>query len=327
VFKLTGPLNVPGYTIYEYTASGARPGDSQWIGSQQATTQTNVNDDPVSGLDYIDVLWGSGPYVGALAYKASTGYVWKVDVNVVEVRIKPGDAANINRIVYADADGDQTVTPPIPADPPFQIPNTAIIKFSHFDAINSLITVETIIGPTVGGSERGKSFLEIGYLQTGRIGTKQAMFPSPQGIWARRSSFAPAGAPHLESIDATTGSTLPWYDSNSVLAGFAAPLNHPRTPHGMLAPVDNVAYNDVEFWTRDRPQQLATDTAEIVTTTAPPQTLTASDYVVSLVFATYLGVRTKETKPDHAGVLSNTIYTQRTKAEWSAVAAGQVVGA
>ncbi|MBX9790486.1 MAG: hypothetical protein K2Y37_16320, partial [Pirellulales bacterium] len=330
VFKMNGPLNVPGYAIYEYTAFGGRPDDSGWVGSDQATTQININDDAATGLDYIDVLWGSGPYVGELAYKASTDYVWKLDVNVVEVRIKPGDADNINHMFYADAQGDANHTPPIPANPPLQIQGTAIIKSaSQFgdDAMKSLITVETIAGPTVAGSERGKSFLEIGYLQTGRVGSKQAMFPSPQGIWVRRSSFAPAEAPHLESIDAAGGSTLPWYDSGNVLAGQAVPFNYPRTPHGMLSPADNVAYNDVEFWTIDNPRLMATDTPQIITPGSPLQILTASDYVVSVVFATYLGVRSKEAKPDHLGILSDTIYTQRTKAVWSFVAAGQVVGA
>ena len=88
VFTWTGPLNVPGYALYTYTASGAAgDGLSKWLdtpvgGSWQGITYSDTEPDK------IDILWGAGgAAVGKAVYQASPDDIWDFEVNVVKIEI------------------------------------------------------------------------------------------------------------------------------------------------------------------------------------------------------------------------------------------------
>jgi hypothetical protein len=307
VFTMTGPLNVPNYTIYEYTASGGRPGDSQWLNSSYATTQANVNDDPTTGLDYIDVFWdkaiaGNRYFVASIPYQASSGYVWQVSVNVVEVKIS--QAANTNVIVRSPT--------------PIQQPGTAILHGSQGPTIVAQLDVESITGPTVNGGMRGVSFMQLGFVQTGKIVLWRGMYPDSLGIAHEYASVNEL----FEGVDALPSSTLPWYDSTNSL--------HGPNIHSAFAPTVDQQYTAMTFAIDDKPRVEATNVTTITIPAGAPnagEVVTVDEYDVLVHFNTYFAVRTREGKPDRTGALSNTFYTRRTAAEWKFNAVGKVVGA
>jgi hypothetical protein len=83
-FTWSGPQNVPGNAIYDYYATGGKPGEALWTGA----TSGGLLDDAV---DHAIIKWDSGPAVGAAVYQASLKYQWGLNVNVVNVDIRPND--------------------------------------------------------------------------------------------------------------------------------------------------------------------------------------------------------------------------------------------
>jgi len=87
VFDWLGPLNVPDYSIHQYTASGA-------LGSSQWTTPVNGTIKTGSGTSDITILWNGGPVIGKAVYQVNANYLWDLEVNVVEVKIENPSAGN-----------------------------------------------------------------------------------------------------------------------------------------------------------------------------------------------------------------------------------------
>ena len=96
VFNFTGQQNVPNYSIYQYGVEGlaATPGES-WSpnndgrGPEDSPTtipdQTNVS---------ASVYWGTGAYVGSVAYTVNPYYTWSYYANIVAITISnPATAA------------------------------------------------------------------------------------------------------------------------------------------------------------------------------------------------------------------------------------------
>jgi hypothetical protein len=84
VFNRLGPLNVPEYGTYRYTATGAPPG-AQWIEPAGGTVVQKRNPSDV------DIQWGGGPVVAKAVYQVNDNYVWDLEVNVVQVVVQNPD--------------------------------------------------------------------------------------------------------------------------------------------------------------------------------------------------------------------------------------------
>ncbi|WP_309396855.1 InlB B-repeat-containing protein [Cerasicoccus maritimus] len=80
VFEWDGPLNVPGYSIHQYTASGALTG-SKWLTPIDGTIQAGDDSSDVR------ILWGEGAAVGKAVYEVNQNYLWDLEVNIVKVEI------------------------------------------------------------------------------------------------------------------------------------------------------------------------------------------------------------------------------------------------
>ncbi|MGD2110247.1 MAG: hypothetical protein PVI86_12765 [Phycisphaerae bacterium] len=194
VFEWLGPLNVPGYSIHQYTASGAL-GASQWVAPVDGTIDTGA------GTSDVTILWDSGPVVANAPYQVDGDFVWDLEVNVVEVKIQSGAS---NALTYMN--------------PPVQHGNTALIISTVTPPAMSIdLTIERIAGPTVAGGMRGVKFIEMGFVQNGIMNRKHGNFDAfapPK----RRVSSMEDGTWYL---DAATGSVHPWYDSLSGQSFFA----------------------------------------------------------------------------------------------------------
>jgi len=85
VFDWIGPLNVPDYSKYDYLARGGEPGASGWLDPGGGIT------DSITQLpeewEQITIKWNGGPQVGKAVYQASQGYIWDLNVNVVQVTV------------------------------------------------------------------------------------------------------------------------------------------------------------------------------------------------------------------------------------------------
>jgi hypothetical protein len=90
VFRLYGPLNVPNYSKYDYRATGGASADSFWTTPSGGSL---VSSSSSSTTDTAEILWGSGPVVGKASYQAATGYVWDLDVNVVQIVLTSSEDA------------------------------------------------------------------------------------------------------------------------------------------------------------------------------------------------------------------------------------------
>jgi hypothetical protein len=87
VYNWIGPLNVPGYAIYQYKANGAL-GTSKWITPGSGTIKTGANSSDIT------ILWNAGPVVGTAIYQVNADYLWDLEVNVVEVKIEAPTSGN-----------------------------------------------------------------------------------------------------------------------------------------------------------------------------------------------------------------------------------------
>ena len=308
VFDMSGPLNVPGYATYEYTASGGRAGDSEWLGSFQALTKANVNDDPATGLDYVDVRWSSGPFVGYAMYQASTGYVWRVDVNVVEVKISQIADTNVMKI-------NETK--------PYQAIGGATLVGSQGSTMITQLDVQSITGPIVNGSMRGVSFIELGFIQTGETRLRRGSFPDSLGVIHRRSHVAEHDIVGVDTFGAI-GDTMPWYDSTNSI--------HTSNPSikSFYAPAADQQYNNITFAIDDTPRIQATDVPTITIGPGKPnsgEVVVVDEFDVLIRFNTYFAVRTRDAAPEKDGTLASEHFTRRTAAQWEMNALGKVVGA
>jgi len=295
VYNWTGPLNVPGHAIFQYMANGAL-GSSKWITPSSGTIKTGTDTSDVT------ILWDGGPVVGKAIYQVNADYVWDLEVNVVQVRLKSGASNAIN---YQNdpfqAGADQRKICSWYAD---MNHNTRAMKAE--------LTVETIEGPTVGGGIRGMKFIEMGFIQNGTLTKRNGVYQFWPKIW---KNSLEDGNVHLDyATEPAPGSTSPWYDSEDVtfppgndVDGFYSP------------PDDSSVISDHAMKVGDSPQLKVVPDMEL------PIGAESDDVdIFNLVFdcSLYFAVRTVDTRNG-----ANSVYTQRASAEWQFDGSGTVDGA
>lgn len=187
-FEWSGPLNVPGYSIYNYKAEGAL-GTSKWVTPSDGTIKTGANTSDVT------ILWGQGAVVGKAIYQVNDKYTWDLKVNVVRVRL-----GTLNQITYQND--------------PINVPGTLLIKSADpGPAMKAELNVE-IEGPLVGGNMRGVKFIETGFTQTILPTSWHADYDQLPKVgqpgFGRRLTSNMQGTEYLDTI---RGSALPWYDT------------------------------------------------------------------------------------------------------------------
>jgi hypothetical protein len=193
-FTWTGPLNVPGHSIYRYTASGALAG-SKWINPIVGGTLVTP---PAAAAG--DIRWNGGPIVGKASYQVNDDYVWDLEVNVVQVAL-----GTTNSLTYNNPPSQNGAT-------------TQIVSNVPGPAMEAELDVE-INGPVVGGSVRGVKFIEAGLTQTLIVTKWHADYNAlPKaaggGALGRRRTSNMEGQAYLDGITAAPSTTVPWYDSN-----------------------------------------------------------------------------------------------------------------
>ena len=230
-FDWSGPLNVPGHAIYTYAASGGATGlgNSTWLGPDGGSISTIT--ETASGTDSMKILWDGGPVVGKAVYQAHPDYIWDLEVNVVQVKIKStGNTPSYNNT-------------------PFQVTGAGSPYIKASDQVFALtadIVVETVTGPTVNGDERGKKFIEVGIVHQARFDAKHALYNDSMPKQRVRSSLED-GNIHW---DASVAGTIPWQhiDSNGYLNITS----------------DSTVVTNKTFKFYDNPGVLATDPAQFV---------------------------------------------------------------
>jgi hypothetical protein len=179
VFDWLGPLNVPGYSIYNYKASGAL-GSSKWASPNSGTIKSG------SGTSDVDILWDGGPVVGKAVYEVNNNYVWDLEVNVVEVDVTTGAGTY----------------------PPGKAPKETVDTTSELVIIQApgdatFETMATVNGPAGG---RGIKFIEVGYIQNVHVDAKNGSYPGD-----RRLTSSIEGNDY---VDPAPTSNSPWSDTS-----------------------------------------------------------------------------------------------------------------
>lgn len=277
VFEWLGPLNVPGYAIYQYKVNSP-PTGGQWITPTSGTIHSG------SGTSDVTILWGSGPAVGKAVYQANASYIWDLEVNVVRVKFK----STGNTAWYAN-----------PAtDGPVQVggANSALIKSSSSaNCMTAEIIVESVDGPTVGGSQRGRKFITIGHVHQARFDSKHGEYTT---ISKLRKSSLEDGMIHW---DAFIAGTIPW--------------TFMTANHYLDITTDTQVVSDHKFETHDNPTLLGVDSANFSI---------SGDQVdiLKLDYSHWLYIAVKAKGPNING--SAGVLTQRAKLEWSTDITGTI---
>ena len=264
-------------------------GNSSWLAPTGGTLYmaTEGNTTP----DYGYIKWGAGPTNGKAVYKAHPDYVWDLDVSVVEVKLKTGAT---NTVTYMN--------------PPFQTAvGSAQIRSHGNRAMTARVTIEEMEGPTRGGGgERGKKFIQVGFIQNAQLEHEEGLFNGFAPPRKRVASLVD-GLFHLDTID---GSTNPWYDSNGVGIGGG---------RGVYQPPNDGAVANIALSTGDSPRITGSDVASL---TIGPVTDVIDALRIEMPFKLYVGVRTTQNVNGSANV-----YSQRALASWKFDGNGTLAGA
>jgi hypothetical protein len=289
-YNWIGPLTVPGYALHRYTANGAL-GSSKWVAPNEGMIKAGADTSDVT------ILWDCGPVVGKAIYQVNENYVWDLEVNIVQVKIKEGDS---NIITYWPSPEQDPLAPRVIWS---SYPNNGV------PAMRSKLTVEYIVGPYVNGKDRGAKFIEMGFIQNVKICPYHADYLGFTPHQRRISSVETNNTTLLDYIDylQTAPSTRPWYDSKGATA-----------TRGYLAATDSQEDNlDIVFDITDYPNSIPTDS---MSQTIGAVTDSADIFSSIDDFKLYFAVRT--TDPRNG---ANTVYTQRGKANWKFDASGTIV--
>lgn len=223
VFELKGVLNVPGYAAYTYTADGALPRGSKWGTPTGGTLKTS------STAAKADILWNQGPVVGKAVYKVNGDYVWDLEVNVVQIKIKAaGNEAKYPGFTKQLAPNSQSISSnPAPG----------------VHAMTAKFTVELVKGPTVGAGDRGVKFMEMGQIHLARFTREHAKYNNalPKKIRTSPLEGFQGGSWIWDPGDRAT---IPWTF---------------RDPSHYLRPVNDAQIPNINFDTFDGPQIWFTD--------------------------------------------------------------------
>lgn len=259
-FKWLGPLNVPGYAIYKYTASGAL-GSSKWTTPDGGTIKTGANTSDVA------ILWGEGPSAGKAVYQVNNNYTWDLKVNVVQIKLAPD---NDNVISYME-------------EGPYQNPDDRRVIVSSLDyAMFARLRAEKIAGPVVNGKMRGVKFMEMGFLQNITVESENAEYYAKGNKvkYVRKSKVQGMGKLlDYYTREAEHRSQSPWYDSK-LRTGYAF---HSFT-------TDPNAAVSILFTCKDTPSAQATDSLELSTDDG---NLNANQFNIRNVFVLHFVVRTR----------------------------------
>ncbi|PHQ31500.1 hypothetical protein [Rhodopirellula bahusiensis] len=222
-FSLSGPLNVPGNSIYTYMVSGVQTGS--WGNAAGGSVQ-------VSSATSADVKWANTPAVGNVVYAPTSEYSWGLDVNVVAINFAPGST-----VTYTSGNPVQSAGPG----------GLLIKSAAQPNAMRADLGVSSVVGPTVNGSQRGRKFIEVGVTHQARFVKKHAVAIN-QGQTIRRIS-------NLENSqwynDLFQVSAAPWVDGND---------NHVLDITTDTQIVDGNSFATGLFATGDTPQVKASDT-------------------------------------------------------------------
>jgi hypothetical protein len=251
VFELKGVLNVPGYTAYSYTADGSLPTGSKWGTPTSGTVKSG------STATQATILWDQGPVVGKAVYELSSDYVWDLEVNVVQVKIKQtGNTATYNSA-------------------PFQkggLLSALIASNSWTNAMTANVVVDTVEGPTINGAQRGKKFMELGIVHQAGFDAKHGLYDDSFFLFPnkRKRSSLQDGQTHW---DAAKASTLPWTLKDA--------------DHHLDITSDSASISNQVFKTFDQPELLGTY----------PFTLSGDQVdrlAINMFHILYFAVRTKQ---------------------------------
>ena len=225
--------------------------------------------------------------VGKAVYQAHPDYVWDLDVNVVEIKIK----ATGNTRWYAPFAG---ATKPVQQGGA----GSALIKSSGAaQAMTAEIIVEAVNGPTRDAIVRGRKFMELGLSHQAIFNAKNGHYDNTAPKQRIRSSLQD----NLVHWDVAAAGTIPWTFVNA--------------NHHLNITTDGQAVADKKFDTFDNPILLATN-----------QFVLAGDQVdvlnLRMAHQVYLIVHTKQ---DINGSAAK--YTQRAKLNWNVDATGTIDGA
>jgi hypothetical protein len=286
VYEVTGPTNVPGYTIYTYNGDIPGGGTGSWIATD-GTVETG------SSSNTCTIFWWEGPIVGKAKFTPSAGFTCQREVNIVQVKIKNDTT---NRIIYT-------------SDPPVQDSSfpSLIRSASPPPAIVARVTIEKIEGPTVNGGMRGVKFIQMGFIQNGSLTRKHAdYFGFTPG--RRRLSSLEGATFYLDLVTNPSVSTIPWYDSSSLLSE--------SSTVAFLSPTSDGQLIDQRFTTRDTPNLLSTDTMSLTVGTV---TSSVDRFALEFDLNLYFAVRTTE-----AANGSQNLYTQRGSASFEFDGSGNI---
>ncbi|MBX7222379.1 MAG: hypothetical protein K1Y36_20685 [Blastocatellia bacterium] len=289
VFAWLGPLNVPGYAIYRYTAQGALA-TSKWI----APSQGSINQG--DGSSDVQVLWGEGGVVGKAVYQANSNFIWDLEVNVVKIQLAITSPITYHR-------------PPIQVRQGFMGPWTPELRSRQLTdaAVEGKITVESITGPVVSNQVRGVKFMEIGFVQDAAIrqqhGDFNSVFSNPPVRKRQKSQF---DGNEVQFVDSNVmdplglpPSRIPWYNSNDERYFFAPGVDPP-----VLTPIPP---KTLTF--QDTPAAKASQDMAIM---VDGQSIRVSKFVLVFSFNSYFAVHTTQSQNEADQVFTNRAFTSPT---------------
>ena len=279
---MTGALNVPGYSPYTYRVDGAFPNGSKW------GTPTNGALKSGSTATQASILWDEGPAKGKAVYEVNADYKWDLDVTVVQVKLASGAS---NKLIYGSSLGQV-------------FPELKLIHSSTSGvAMEAHLTIEKVIGPSVFGATRGEQFIEMGFIQNGKLTRRHALYDGLTPRKRVRNSLE-NGIMNLDYYTiAPKTSTSPWYDSANATGD-----GHHQVAHGGMT--------NHPFEIADTPRINATDKMSL---TIGGLTDVVDKFAIEFDFDLYFAVRTIQ---DVNG--SKDVFTQRGKASWEFDGSGDV---
>ena len=304
VYEVTGVMNVPGYSSYDYRVTV--PGGT-YIGQFVSVTNGSEWAIQLSGggavpwVTTAKILWNGGPVVGT--YRVRPGFdlanfFVNREVNVVKVEMTAAAGFN-NRITYRN--------PPEQSVLFIEVINSAK-DIGPAMAVNLRVT--RLEGPVVGGTVRGVRFVEIGMIQNSKI---TLMHSDYDGFVPakRRICKLEGNTVWVDCYTEAGASTPPWYDSQHS-TGTRGVYTHGSDP----AAGTYVA--NIDFNITDTPRLSGTDNMAL---TIGAVTKNPDRFAIKLNLNLYFAVRTQE-----AILNSDKVFTQRGSAAWYFDGSGTIVG-
>jgi len=281
VYEVKGVMNVPGLSIYTYTADVPGGGVGSWVALDGALTT-------VPNQNTASILWDAGPIVGRAIFSPvpGLGFAGEWRVNVVQVQL---DALGpTNKVTYPNQPA-QNLYPAAGTKFRTQIMSSPAPNLA---AMVATLRVSRIEGPTVDGQMRGVRFMEMGFIQNGQWTQAHADFNLVRP--RKRIRFTFEGSDKFY-VDKHKESTKPWQYSN-------------RPDVSYFRASSDSALTNKDFTTNDRPAMQATDKMKVTI-----NGVNDSPAVFALIdnFELSFAVATTEEPSNPAKT-----YTQRAVAEW-----------